>query len=291
VKTMAIALGTVLIAGASTQGDQHRRLEWEVRWSDAQWVAGRELILGNPLSVPVTVVVANDGNEVADVAEPAEALRVVVREGPPTGDLAVSCHSATLGQRNGPSEAVPVGRAVLSPGEVATFVCSVARADGTAFVSGRYSVDVAVDWPAARRRQRGTWKLEIRPPETASEVTRLHLVEGSKAMPPGGSDVPAAIRHFEAAVAASPDAFWPLNSLAAAYDAAGRRADAIAVRELALQKPGAIAALRESRVPELLARAHLLNGDPASARRVLRLVGRPEERIEAFIRGGAPPRK
>lgn len=287
----AIVLVLVLAATARYAEGQQGRLEWQVRWGGADWKAGRYLILGDPISISAKIAVKNTGDEPISIGQPS-AVRVVVREGPSMGELAVNCQSAALRQRAGSVEAVPVDAAVvLSPGDVATISCSVARTDGEALVSGRYAVDVFVDWPGVRERGQGPWKLEVRPPETAGEITRFHVLAGSRAMAADPRDLSAAIVHFRAAVVASPDAYWPLNSLAAAYDAAGRRAESIAARELALQKPGAIVAFRESRVPELLARAYLLEGDLANARRVLRLVGRPEADIDAFTRGSATQRR
>ena len=289
-----VALLTLALAGVRGHQDTPKlQVSWGIRWSTAQTVPGEDQwrILGRWAEIRVGVHVQNKGLVSVPIEDPESSLRVSFEKGTDKGMLKVTCNGTmtfTVGDR---SDMIDRTTTALAPGEQLSVDCSLHRTDARDFEEGLYRFVVSTSWPNPVTFATRTWRVEFKTPQTPEEVAQYHILAGSRAMRPGRPDLALAIRHFEAAASATPDDWQPLISLAPAYEMAGRHHEAITAWEGALQKPGGLAALQGSGVPELLARAHLRNGDPASARRVLRLVGRPEARIEAFIRGTAPPPK
>jgi hypothetical protein len=292
-----LAILTALLFQAPASGED---VLWRLEWREPRFVGGRTgvRILGTPADLWVIVTARNRGATGLTLASPVDTLslrfsRQATHESPATqGGIKVNrCWSSVIDLGEGRSSAAPLDPVELSPGERVTYRCSVVRSDGLSFSAGVYRVEASTTWPTKTPRGR-TLKLEIGPPRTAHELMSYHLFQGNLAEEEGlSNDLNLAVRHYEAAVAAAPDNYHPYLSLAYVHDRAGRVTDAIRAYEAALSRPGALAALKDSRVPEFLARDYVRTGNHADAIRVLRLVGRPEARIEAFIQGSAPPRR
>ena len=290
-----LAILTVLLLQTPASGED---VQWLLEWTAPPFMDGASgvRILGTPAELRVKVTAVNRGTTGVSLASPVDALslrfsRQATQENPATqGGIKVNrCWSSVIDHGEGRRSTAPLDPVELSPGEWVTYRCSVVRRDGLSFSAGVYRVEASTTWPT--KTPRGlTRKLEVGPPRTAHELMSYHLFQGDLAEEEG-LDNELAVRHYEAAVAAAPDNYHPYLSLAYVHERSGRLTDAIRAYEAALSRPGALAALKDSRVPDLLARDYVRTGNQADAIRVLRLVGRSEARIEAFIRGSAPPRK
>jgi hypothetical protein len=180
---------------------------------------------------------------------------------------------------------------ILEPKSTVTWTLTVERADGVAFVAGKYGIghkttgfakavrtDTGDPWGGRAPDGTGVLVLFVTRPSGPSETSLMHLTTARDALRRQAST--EALAEFELAVGAERNV-PALRGLAEIYFASERYTDSARVFEEILQRSptgDGVAPISDS-----LARAHVGAGDEQSAARVLRTAGVSEDRIVSTL--------
>ena len=162
------------------------------------------------------------------------------------------------------------------------------RADGLRFTTGRHTIDLSLSGsfttlrladsslPGARLSET-LLTIQLGPPANADELGKMHALAALEAM---------LERRFEDAAAAAQKAIDANPPNAGAYTVLGGaflQLNKCHEAAVALEKVLQRALIGHTSIPNLLAQAYVCSGDENNARRVLRLRGIPEARLDAEI--------